>query len=52
MSSVTSTQTTDEQHLRLLSFFHFVVECIECLFMPLGTALGIFTNLVLIRPSV
>ncbi len=29
-----------------------VVAGVECLFMPLGTALGIFTILVLLRPSV
>ena len=30
----------------------FVVAAIECLFMPFGTALGIFTIIVLSRPSV
>lgn len=29
-----------------------VVACIECLFMPFGTVLGIFTIIVLTRPSV
>ena len=32
--------------------FCFVVACIECLKMPMGTLLGIFTILVLMRPSV
>jgi hypothetical protein len=32
--------------------FCFVVACIECINMPLGTTLGIFTILVLSRPSV
>jgi len=32
--------------------FCFVVACIECVFMPIGTALGVFTILVLMRPSV
>lgn len=32
--------------------FCFVVACIECINMPLGTLLGIFTILVLSRPSV
>ena len=32
--------------------FCFVVAAIECLFMPFGTVLGIFTIIVLIRPSV
>ena len=30
----------------------FIVACIECLFMPAGTALGVFTILVLMRDSV
>jgi hypothetical protein len=32
--------------------FCLVVAGISCLFMPLGTALGVFTILVLVRPSV
>lgn len=32
--------------------FCFVVACIECINMPLGTLLGVFTILVLNRPSV
>jgi hypothetical protein len=32
--------------------FCFVMGCVECLFMPFGTVLGVFTILVLIRPSV
>ena len=32
--------------------FCFVVACVECLFMPFGTVLGVFTILVLNRQSV
>jgi hypothetical protein len=32
--------------------FSFVMACIECLFMPFGTVLGIFTIIVLSRDSV
>ncbi len=32
--------------------FCFVVACIECIFLPFGTVLGVFTILVLSRPSV
>ena len=32
--------------------FCFVMACVECLFMPFGTILGVFTLLVLMRPSV
>jgi hypothetical protein len=32
--------------------FAFVVACIECLFMPFGTILGVFTLVVLSRESV
>ena len=32
--------------------FCLIVAGVECLFMPLGTALGIFTIVVLLRPSV
>jgi hypothetical protein len=32
--------------------FCFVIACVECLFMPFGTVLGVFTILVLNRPSV
>lgn len=32
--------------------FCFVIGCIECVIAPLGTALGIFTLIVLLRPSV
>ncbi len=32
--------------------FCFVVSCIECAFMPLGTILGVFSLVVLQRPSV
>lgn len=33
-------------------WFAFVIACIECLFMPFGTILGIFTIIVLSRESV
>ena len=36
------------KHYQLL----FVVACVECLFIPFGTVLGVFTILVLNRPSV
>jgi hypothetical protein len=32
--------------------FCFAMACIECLFQPLGTALGVFLLVVLLRPSV
>ena len=32
--------------------FSLVVACIECIFMPFGTVLGVFTILVLARESV
>ena len=32
--------------------FCFVMACVECVFMPFGTALGVFTILVLSRQSV
>lgn len=32
--------------------FCFVIACISCLSIPLGTALGVFTIIVLQRPSV
>jgi len=32
--------------------FCFVVAMIECLFMPFGTVLGVFSIIVLMRPSV
>lgn len=32
--------------------FCFVTACVSCLFMPMGTALGVFTIIVLIRESV
>jgi uncharacterized membrane protein YuzA (DUF378 family) len=33
-------------------WFTFVVACVECLFMPFGTILGVFTLIVLSRHSV
>ena len=32
--------------------FCFVIACISCIFMPFGTILGVFTIIVLMRPSV
>jgi len=32
--------------------FNFVVACLQCFCFPFGTALGIFTLIVLVRPSV
>lgn len=32
--------------------FCFAVACVECLFAPFGTVLGVFTLVVLVRPSV
>ena len=32
--------------------FCFVIACVSCLFMPFGTVLGVFTIIVLMRPSV
>jgi hypothetical protein len=42
----------DLEHLRLLSIFHYAVAAIACMFMPFGTVLGVFTIIVLMRPSV
>ena len=33
-------------------WFSFVVACVECIFMPFGTVLGVFTIIVLTRESV
>lgn len=33
-------------------WFPFVVACVECMFVPVGTVLGVFTILVLARDSV
>lgn len=32
--------------------FCFIVACVSCAFMPFGTVLGVFTIIVLMRPSV
>ncbi len=32
--------------------FCLVMACVACLFMPFGTVLGVFTIIVLARPSV
>jgi hypothetical protein len=37
---------------RLHHAFCFVMACLGCLFMPFGTVLGVFTIIVLMRPSV
>jgi len=33
-------------------WFAFIVACVECIFMPFGTVLGVFTIIVLSRDSV
>ncbi len=33
-------------------WFAFVVACVECIFMPFGTILGVFTLIVLTRESI
>ena len=33
-------------------WFCFIVACLSCAFAPLGTVLGVFTLIVLLRPSV
>ena len=38
--------------LRKHYLFAFVIACVECLFMPFGTVLGVFTIIVLSRDSV
>ena len=38
--------------LRKHYMFCFVMACVECIFMPFGTVLGVFTILVLNRQSV
>ena len=54
----------DSEHLRLLAIagrslamrkrymFALVVACVECIFMPFGTVLGVFTIIALSRESV
>jgi cytochrome bd-type quinol oxidase subunit 2 len=37
---------------RKRSWFAFVVSCVECLFFPFGTILGVFPIIVLSRESV
>lgn len=32
--------------------FCFIMACVECIFLPMGTVLGVLTLLVLTRPSV
>ena len=39
-------------HRRTHYWFAFIVACVECTFMPFGTVLGVFTIVVLSRPSV
>lgn len=38
--------------LRKRYLYSFVVACVECMFVPFGTILGVFTIVVLSRPSV
>ena len=38
--------------MRKRYMFAFVVACIECIFMPFGTVLGVFTIIALSRESV
>jgi hypothetical protein len=33
-------------------WYCFVMACIECIFSPVGTVLGVFTIIVLLRPAV
>ncbi len=46
----------DSEHLKLLSTFHYVVGVLgglfSCVFIPFGTILGVFTIIVLSRPTV
>lgn len=37
---------------RVRYWFVFVLACIQCMFFPFGTVLGVFTIIVLSRPSV
>jgi hypothetical protein len=39
-------------HKRQKYKFAFVIACIECIWIPFGTILGVFTIMVLSRPSV
>jgi len=32
--------------------FSFIIACISCMFMPFGIVLGVFTIIVLMRPSI
>jgi len=41
-----------DQSLHTRYWFAFVMACIECLFIPFGTILGVFTIIVLSRESV
>lgn len=38
--------------LRKRYWFAFVIACLQCCFFPFGTALGVFTIIVLSRPAV
>lgn len=38
-----------EEHLRLLSMFQHIVAGLECMFVPFGTVLGVFTLLVVTK---
>jgi len=39
-------------HKQKKYLYSFVIACIECIFMPFGTVLGVFTIIVLSRSSV
>ena len=39
-------------HTQRSHTYCFVVACFECLWMPFGTALGVFTLIVLSKPTV
>lgn len=39
-------------HRRLHYWFVFIVACLECMFVPFGTILGVFTIIVLSKPAV
>ncbi len=43
--------TQDDEHLRLVSIFHYTVAGMACMFMPFGTVLGVCTVIVLSKES-
>jgi hypothetical protein len=42
----------DEDHLRWLAVFRDGMAAASCMFFPFGTGWGVFTILVLLRPTV